>query len=199
MRRFLALAPLVLLMVHAPVQGSLPLRYYDIWACGKIIPPPTLASRWAMSNLVVHARIDAQSAFVDEQFRTIYRSPRFDTPEQDLQRSAYTTHEATVLRVLKAYPNAVVEGASERFIQRGGPILHAGEMMIERLNGFDVLPVGSEWILLLSWDPRLGVFSLYDQAHALPVRNGRIATDADGWYTELNGVSAEEVMAAVRR
>lgn len=185
-------------MGQSPVQESLPLRYYDIWACGSgIIPPPTLASRWAMSDLVVHVRIDAQSAFVDEQFRTIYRSPRFDTPEQELERRAYTTHEATVLTLLKAHPNGVVEGASERFIQRGGPILHAGEMMIERVNGFDVLPVGSEWILLLSWNPRLAVFSLYDHAHALPVRNGKVATEGYNWHTELDGLSAEGLLRTI--
>jgi len=200
MRRFLALALLVLLMGHAPIQESLPVRYYDIWMCGKTTgPPPTPGDLRRSADLVIHVRIDAQSAFVDEQFVTTYRSPHFDTPDEELERTVYTTHEATVLALVKAHPNAVVEGASERFIQRGGPMLHTEQKLIERVNGFDVLPVGSEWVLFLSWNPHLGVFSLYNQEHALPVRNGKVATEGYGWHTEFHGLPAEEFMEALRR
>ena len=184
MRRLLALASLPLLMGLAPVQKDLPVRYADTLACGPVRGRPSLAHLWASSDLAVHVRIDAQRPFGQEESRTVVRSSNFDAPETQVYRTVYTKHEATVLKLLKEHPNGVGEGGSERFIQWGGAIRHDDHILIHRMNHFDILPVGTEWVLFLKWNPDFGAFTLGGQEHALPVRNGKIGLYPGPWFND---------------
>lgn len=184
MRRSLVLAFLPLLMGLAPAQQPLPVRYAFGNMCGFTVAPPKTLAEWRdRADLVIHVRVESQSFFED------HAHPHFT----DL----WTAHEVAVLTLIKGHPRAVAEGAVQQILQRGGRIERTDHILVETWNGFDMMPIGSEWLLFLEWNPRLNGFTLFYREHgAIQIKDGQVAT-ADTYHRVWNGRPAEELMEAL--
>lgn len=187
MRRSLALACVPLLLGLAPAQQALPVRHVIGNACGFVVAPPKTLKEWReRADLVVHVRILSQVSFEHETHG--------DFP------NLMTAHEADVLTVIKADPRAVVEGAVQQVIQRGGRTMRPDHILLETWNSFDIMPIGSEWLLFLEWSAALDGFTLFYREHgAVEVNAGKVAAPAiDSYHREWNGRPAEEFLRAIR-
>ena len=187
MRRSLALACLPLLLGLAPAQEALPVRHVIGNACGFVVDPPKTLREWReRADLVIHVRIVSQVSFEHETYR--------DFPD------LMTAHEAEVLTLVKGHPRAVVEGGVQQVIQRGGRTIRPDHILFETWNGFDIMPIGSEWLLFLEWNQDLDGFTLFYREHgAVEFKGGHVATPAiDSYHREWNGRPAEEFLRAIR-
>ena len=177
----------------APEQESvaeqpLPERQSFAWACGWVVAPPETLAGWRdRADLVVHARIDSQSAFEHVRSETV--------------TDIVTMHEAAVLELLKANPRGVGSiGAVQQVLQMGGRIRRKDAYETEIWNAFPPMPVGSEWVLFLKWDAVLHGFALfYREAGAVPIVDGRIAKHDGSLLAEWHGRPAEQFLQAVAR
>ena len=105
-----------------------------------------------------------------------------------------------MLTLIKGHPRSVVEGAVQQVIQRGGRSIRPDHILLETWNGFDIMPIGSEWLLFLEWSAALDGFTLFYREHgAVEFKAGRVATPViDSFHREWNGRRAEELLRAMR-
>ena len=188
MRRLVALTLTPLLLGLAPVQEPPPLRYAHGSSCGFVVDPPRTLDEWReRASLVVHVRVESQFSFED------HSHPHFT--------ELATAHNATVLSVIKGHPMAVGEGAVQQILQRGGSRREADHILVEIWNGFDIMPIGSEWLLFLEWNPRLNGFTLfYREYGAIQFEDGFVATETvDRYHGTWKGRPAADLIAAVRQ
>ncbi len=187
MRHLIALTCLPFLLGYAPSQDDLPVRQTMVFACGFVVEPPKTPAEWARrADVVMHVRIDSQVGF--------------ETSPYGSRIDVMTAHEATVLALVKGHPRAVAEGASQSILQSGGRVRRADHYLLETVNGFDVMPVGSEWVVFLKWDARLNAFTLfYREYGAVRVQDGRIASKKARDHQAWDGRPAGEFLSAVGR
>ena len=95
---------------------------------------------------------------------------------------------------------SAVEGADQQIIQRGGRSIRPDHILLETWNGFDIMPIGSEWLLFLEWSAALDGFILFYREHgAVEFNAGRVATPTiDSYHSEWKGRPADEFLRAIR-
>jgi hypothetical protein len=154
------------------------------WSCG-MGPPATVAEWWQRADLIVRVRIDSQFAYADQQTLD----------------PVVTAHEATVSEVIKAHPRAVGVGASQTILQFGGTLDNGREIIVHSANGFQILPVGSEWLLFLRWDQYVEGFTPVTFAHgAFQIIDGKLVTpNATVFEKTWHARSANALIRALER
>ncbi len=86
-------------------------------------------------------------------------------------------------------------------LQRGGVIRRADGLHRHLWNNFETMPVGTEWVLLLRWNPYLEGFLVvnYDEG-AFQIEGDTIATPGRQRFAEKwRSRPASEFLAAMRR
>jgi hypothetical protein len=198
MRRLFVLACLPLLMSSTQ---PLPVRHANIIACGPIrLDPFTPAELAERSDVVVHVRFDAQSAFDHEYVSRVLLGghPGENVWEDRVLSDVYTAHDASVLALLKGDPHAVVEGANHQIFQRGGRIQRADYILVETVNHEEPLPMGTEWVLFLHWSDELSGFGF--SAHdAIQIEGGRVASRVGSLDSAWAGREIAELRHALSR
>ena len=171
---------------------TVPIRYAHHFMCGFVISPPTSLAEWRQrADVVMHVRIETQSGFERTVWPPLGAAPSF--PE------LFTAHEATVLTLIKGDQRATVEGGLQQILQHGGQQRKADHILIEVMNGFEMMPIGSEWVLFLAWDGALDGFTLfYRENGAVEIRDGKVSASGK-YHRSLNGRPVEELIDALRR
>ena len=113
-----------------------------------------------------------------------------------------TAYEANVIEVLKAHPRLLGAGASQPLSGPGGSIQRADGSTDTTVGNLMVrLPIGTEWVLFLSWS---------DHVNGFHVDNGRVGAfqivgermrpaGDDAWASYWHGRSVESFMDAMRQ
>jgi hypothetical protein len=173
---------------ESAAEQPLPERQSFTWSCGWVVAPPETLAGWRdRADLVVHARIDSQSAFEHVRSETI--------------TDIVTAHEAAVLELFKAHPRSVGSaGAVQQVLQMGGRLRRRDAFETEIWNAFPPMSVGSEWVLFLKWDTPLNGFTLFFQeAGAVAIVDGKIARHRGSVHKEWHGRPVEHFLQALAR
>ena len=185
MRGVLVLPCLALLGIAPVQQEQLPERHSFGFACGFPTNPPETLRQWRQrADMVLRVRIERHTAFEHNRSSGDY--------------DVVTALDATVLDVVKGHVRGVAEGASQQIFQMGGRLRRPDHTEVVTWNGFDILPIGSEWVLFLEWNPRMDGFTFfYRELGAVEIKDGKVV--ADGHHAKWNGREVEEFLQAARR
>jgi hypothetical protein len=108
----------------------------------------------------------------------------------------YTKHTVAVLDVLKVDQRAAPPGGSMTILQRAGSTNWNGYRV--KVEGDDPLPLGGEYVFLLTWRPELDAFEALP-FDTLKLLHGTIAVDHGPAYAKAqNGVPLAVLAATVR-
>ncbi len=148
---------------------------------------PSSVRHWvAHADAIVRVRLTGQSAYED---RTNPFEPYV----------IYTRHEATVLEVFTATPK-IEKGPGWHFSQFGGTLEREGGPETHIANQWKPLPVQSEWILFMRWDPYRAFFAVMNMERGtLGIEDGRIVAKATTAFTRTwRGRPVQELERAIR-
>jgi hypothetical protein len=109
----------------------------------------------------------------------------FESHEFDLSPEKYwifTHHDVDVIDVFRGEP-CITVGSGRSIIQIGGTIQRQDGPETQVWNGWSPLPVGTEWIVFLSWEPRRPGFMIMDgDRGTLQIKDGRIVAGNMQWW-----------------
>jgi hypothetical protein len=165
MKALFALGTLPLILALSPAQKPT----QDVGGAGCGTPTPTTVQEWRKVSAIVRVRIDSQAAY----------------QSRPLPSWIMTKHEATVLDVIKADSRVPGVGASLTIHQNGGTVEHIDKFVSFTQNQFPPMPVGSEWLLFLTWVDQLQFFMIYrHEDGAFQIRGGRLTPPGSSRWAE---------------
>lgn len=167
-----------------PPEAEQITQHYFGWSCGS--PFYTLAEGRAAADAILHVRLDHQVTY----------DHLLATGESEVA----TAHEATVLDVFKTHPFAMPAGSSMTILQRGGIIRRAEGWHRHLWNSFETMPVATEWVLFLRWNPYWEGFEVVNfEEGAFQIEGDTIATPGRGAFPEKwQGKAASAFLAALK-
>jgi hypothetical protein len=187
--RLTAFVTLPLLLAQGPIGGppAAPSQRIvrEVGAAGCGIAPPASMDEWRkMAAAIVRVRLDSQLTYDYE-------------PPTRFNFGVLTAHEATVLDLFKTHPELLAAGRSVTILQNGGTIAREDGLHRYRMNNFDIMPAGSEWVLFLTWHKQVNAFMVAHSVDgAFQMRGGTISTRGWGEFArEWDGKPASGFLA----